>query len=116
MPTPDSLVEDISDNPIRQERQIKGNHAFIALCRLTNLLGEVLPLIYTLRNRSPDVMRHHRRLETALDEWEVTLPSWLSLSSPDLERGAPGALNLCLCYLAIRLCTSRVALQVSFST
>jgi hypothetical protein len=93
-----------------------GAHSFRALCQLTEILGDILPLIYNTRRRKrePEV-RSLRRIEAFLDDWEESLPQWLNPTSPDFQRGQPGALNLQLSFLAVKMCICRVSLLVSLS-
>jgi hypothetical protein len=93
------------------DARIQGAYSFIALCSLTSLLGKILPLIYALETQPLESsFRELRRHETALNEWEESLQSWLCPTSPRFERKAAGALNLQLSFLAVKLCLSRIAL------
>lgn len=115
MPELSCLVGPTSgDSATSIETLTKGAESFVALCKLTKILGQVLPLIYVLRRDSLDsTMKLLRRIETLVDEWEATLPPWLSTASATFDRAAPGALNLRLSFLALGQCMCRVALQVS---
>ena len=96
------------------ETRLKGAQSFIALCQLTNILGEVLPLVYSLRAQMPDTtMKDLRRVETSLDQWEDSLPEWLTFAASTFERQGPGALNLQLSFLALKVCLCRMALQTT---
>lgn len=114
VPLPDSdslLISMPSDAEFPSDARIQGAYSFIALCSLTSLLGKILPLIYVLETPPLESsFRELRRHETALNEWEETLPSWLCPTSPRFERKAAGALNLQLSFLAVKLCLSRIAL------
>ena len=85
------------------------SNSFVGLCSLTRVLGDILPLIYTLRPAPADMCQSIRRLECSLDELE-TLPcfQWdnagaaISNSKSDLR----------LCFLTLRLVLSRVVLRV----
>lgn len=93
--------------------RVQGALSFIGLCQLTMVLGEILPLIYTLQPQDPShALRALRRHETALDEWEEKLPTWLRPGSTSFDRKAAGALNLQLCYLVIKMCVWRTGLLV----
>lgn len=94
-----------------------GAHSFRALCRLTEILGDILPLIYNTKRRKGETeVRSLRRIEASLDEWEESLPQWLNPSSLEFQRTRPGALNLQLSFLAIKMCICRVSLLVNPST
>lgn len=79
VPLPDSdslLISMPSDAEFPSDARIQGAYSFIALCSLTSLLGKILPLIYVLETPPLESsFRELRRHETALNEWEETLPS-----------------------------------------
>ncbi|OJJ42544.1 hypothetical protein ASPZODRAFT_76489 [Penicilliopsis zonata CBS 506.65] len=114
IPDADTLLLASSDGtPVSTARR-QGGQSFIALCRLTVLLGNVLPMIYTLHPQStPDAsFSELRRHEAALDEWKKDLPDWLRPGSLAQDRLAAGALSLQLSYLAVQMCLCRIALLV----
>ncbi|KAL4733329.1 fungal-specific transcription factor domain-containing protein [Aspergillus similis] len=112
LPDSDSLMVSITPGEdLSSDARVQGAHSFIALCTLTTLLGQILPLIYVLKVQPLETsFRELRRHETALNEWEEGLPSWLRPTSPVFERKAAGALNLQLSFLAVKLCLCRIAL------
>lgn len=109
LPTVEVLVPPYSRSPER----IRAAHCHIALCRLTEILGELLPLVYGLQLRSPrDISKKIRQLRTDLDVWEDSLPDWLrSPLNPSEERIA-GLCSLQLAFLAVKLLVGRVELNV----
>lgn len=91
----------------------RGAESFIALCRLTQLLGDLLSVIYSLREEPLErMLKTLRRIETAVDDWQDSLPIWLNPGESGFERDQPGSLNLKLSFLAVKMCICRVALQV----
>ena len=88
---------------------VTSSSVFVGLCSLTRVLGDLLPLIYTLRPEPVDMWRRIKRLGCSLDELE---------DLPSLQWGHAGAgvsngkSNLWLCFLTLRLVLSRVALRV----
>ncbi|KAJ0426726.1 fungal-specific transcription factor domain-containing protein [Aspergillus carlsbadensis] len=112
LPGTDSLLVDLTTGQgCPPDARVQGGHSFVALCSLTTILGQILPLIYALETQSLDhSFRTLRRHETTLNEWEEGLPSWLRPTSPAFERKAAGALNLQLSFLAVKLCLARMAL------
>jgi len=75
--------------------RLAGAHSFVALCKLTEILGDILPLIYASKRRhAGDTPKALRRLEASLDEWQDSLPEWLNYNSPDFRRSSPGVLTL----------------------
>ncbi|KAL2812969.1 fungal-specific transcription factor domain-containing protein [Aspergillus granulosus] len=112
LPDSDSLLVDLSASQrLPADARVQGGHSFVALCSLTSILGQILPLIYALEIQPLESsFRTLRRHETTLNEWEESLPSWLRPTSPAFERKAAGALNLQLSFLAAKLCLARTAL------
>jgi hypothetical protein len=97
--------------------RVQGGLSFIALCELTVILGDILPLVYSLQVQTLEqASRALRRHETALDQWEEGLLSWLHPGSVSFERKAAGSLNLQLCYLVARMCLSKIGLLVRLSS
>ncbi|KAE8547654.1 hypothetical protein EYB25_009447 [Talaromyces marneffei] len=114
VPLPDSEILGVGsityEDPASVFR-VQGALSFTALCQLTVILGEILPLIYALQPQaSGHAFRALRRHETALDEWEEKLPTWLRPGGASFDRRAAGALNLQLCYLVIKMCLWRIGL------
>ncbi|KAL2824883.1 fungal-specific transcription factor domain-containing protein [Aspergillus cavernicola] len=111
LPDSDSLLVSLAGQTLPSDTRVQGGDSFIALCSLTTILGEILPLIYALEIQPLETsFRALRRHETTLNEWEESIPSWLRPTSPAFERKAAGALNLQLSFLAVKLCLSRIAL------
>ncbi|KAL2864060.1 Zn(II)2Cys6 transcription factor [Aspergillus lucknowensis] len=112
LPEPDSLLINIpASQALPSDIRVQGGQSFIALCSLTTILGQILPLIYALEIQPLESsFRTLRRHETTLNEWEESLPPWLRPTSLVFERKAVGALNLQLSFLAVKLCLSRIAL------
>ncbi|KAI9729355.1 MAG: hypothetical protein M1834_006878 [Cirrosporium novae-zelandiae] len=114
LPGLDILVEKPSEDTVEtgsQDRR-RGAHCFIALCQLTEILGEVLHLMYNLQIPNGTArLKSIRRFETHLDEWEDSLPSWLNPIESDFDRLAPGARSLQLSFYALKMCLSRAALH-----
>ena len=97
--------------------RVQGGRSFIALCELTVILGDVLPLMYTLQAQPLEqTFRTLRQHETALDQWEEGLLPWLRPGCASFERTAAGSLNLQLCHLVVRMCLWRIGLLVGRSS
>lgn len=94
------------------EAHTEGARSFIALCNLTVMLGEILPLIYDLQMDTDATIAAMRRNEVLLQDWESSLPSFLQYDNPSFKPKSPGALSLHLSLLAVKMCICRVALQV----
>ncbi|OXV09556.1 hypothetical protein Egran_02682 [Elaphomyces granulatus] len=108
LPSVDILVT--LSSPTSQH--IKAAHCHIALCKLTEILGELLLLVYRLQPKSPrettDRLRHIR---TDLDLWERALPEWLKFPWPASEPSLGGVCSLHLGFLAVKLLVCRVELH-----
>jgi hypothetical protein len=96
----------------KSQTRIQGAESFIALCALTEILGNVLPLVYNLQITSfKDSSKVIRRLNTELDQWEENLPEWLSLSDGNGSGPAPGSSSLQLGVLALKMLLCRLSLK-----
>ncbi|KAK6077427.1 fungal specific transcription factor domain-containing protein [Seiridium cupressi] len=115
MPEISTILDDapFGDPSVAKARQM-GAQSFVALCKLTKILGEVLPIIYSLRREALEhTLKTLRRIETYIDDWQDSLPSWLNPDDVLFGRNQPGALNLRLSFLAVKMCIRRVALQAT---
>ncbi|KAB8069990.1 putative C6 transcription factor [Aspergillus leporis] len=108
LPTIDGLL---SPNGRTTER-VRAAHCHIALCRLTEILGELMPLVYGLQHRvSRETSKKLRQIRTDLDMWEDSLPDWLrSTVSTGSEERISGTSSLQLAFLAVKMLVSRVEL------
>ncbi|KAL3468387.1 fungal-specific transcription factor domain-containing protein [Aspergillus heterothallicus] len=108
LPTVDVLVPPSSRSPER----IRAAHCHIALCRLTEILGELLPSVYGLQQRSPrETTKKIRQIRTDLDVWEDSLPDWLKTPLDTSEDRIAGICSLQLAFLAVKLLVGRVELN-----
>jgi hypothetical protein len=84
---------------------------------LTEILGELLPLVYDLQPKNhKETSKKLRYIRTALDVWEDSLPEWLMLSDQDLEAPVSGSSSLHLGFLALKMLRCRVELHVGHRT
>ena len=113
MPDVDTLLNGCAtDNP-RYRTQVEGAQSFMALCRLTEILGNTLPLVYDLKVTNIDArLKSIRDIGVAMDTWEAELPPWLNNAGSSFRREAPGALSLQISFLALKMCFYRISLQV----
>lgn len=87
---------------------------FISLCSLSEILGDILPLVYDIStNPQNNIGKKLRQLDVDLDKWEEVLPEWLrdSLATP-IKPIIAGSSNLQLAALAIKLLICRIRLRV----
>jgi hypothetical protein len=87
---------------------------FAHLCRLTKLLGELLPMIYSLRPNHAENWKQIRRTECALDDWVDVLPDRLNPTKDFADQfpNVPGASSLWFCFLSLQLVLNRLAFKV----
>ncbi|CAK1363200.1 putative transcriptional regulatory protein [Cercospora beticola] len=87
---------------------------FVQLCKLSQILGQLLPFVYTLKNDPADTMRSLRRVECLVDDWETELPASLQhAGSGDCLTN--GVSNLRFCHLTIKLLLCRIAFKTTTS-
>jgi hypothetical protein len=88
---------------------------FIVLCRLSEILGDILSLIYNLQiNPQKNTAKGLRKSEVDLDSLEDELPEWLDIAGRrPLLPVVSGSSSLQLGFLALRLLICRIRLQVS---
>ena len=87
---------------------------FPHLCRLTKVLGELLPIIYSLRANNSEHWKQIRRAECALDDWLDALPDCLNQTKEPMDQifNIPRASSLWFCYLSLQLVLNRLAFKV----
>ncbi|KAH7342732.1 C6 transcription factor [Rhexocercosporidium sp. MPI-PUGE-AT-0058] len=88
----------------------RSSESFIALCHLSEILGQALPLVYDLEGQNQkDTSKIIRRIEADLDEWEDTLPNYLSYDSH--QAAVSGSSSLRLCFLSLKMLICRISLH-----
>lgn len=80
---------------------------FLHLCSLTEILGDILPLVYKLNPDPGELAQSVDQLKCLLHVWESQLPEWLSCAKQ------PGSSNLWFCFLYIKLLVNRLSLRAS---
>ncbi|KAJ5903172.1 hypothetical protein N7504_005555 [Penicillium tannophilum] len=109
LPTIDSLVP----SSIRTTERVRAAHCHISLCKLTEILGELLPLVYGLQAKmARETSKKIRQIRTELDLWEDSLPDWLRAPEHH-NRGeqVSASSSLQLAFLAVKMLVSRVELN-----
>ncbi|KAI9650760.1 hypothetical protein NHQ30_000785 [Ciborinia camelliae] len=88
--------------------RVSSAECFILLCALTEVLGDILPLLYDRRSRPvTETNKLLRRLETNLDEWEESLPLWAA--NPSDATQVSGSSSLRLGFLSAKMLLCRIA-------
>ncbi|KAJ0422882.1 fungal-specific transcription factor domain-containing protein [Aspergillus carlsbadensis] len=108
---PVPAVSDLDIGP-RHPKRSTAFVCFSSLCRLTLILGDILPLAHNLTIDQQDIWKQIRRLEFDLDAWDDCLPDEARPHDGDGRR-IPGCSSLRLGYLSVRLLLKRVALHAA---
>lgn len=90
--------------------EIHGNITFRHLCRLSQILGDILPLVYSLRDTPEEIKRQIRKTECALDDWTLELPPQIQLTG-STPLTVNGSSNLWFAYLSVRLLVCRLSFK-----
>ncbi|KAI5305161.1 hypothetical protein KEM56_005132 [Ascosphaera pollenicola] len=108
LPTVSNLVPANNSTPQKVQRA----QCYIELCRLTEALGELLPLVYGLQSRPQgEASKLLRKIRAGLDSWEDELPSWLRPSLADPNDPVSGSSSLHLDFLTLRMLVARLEYQ-----
>ncbi|PVH76137.1 hypothetical protein DL98DRAFT_426190 [Cadophora sp. DSE1049] len=113
--TPPNIQRANYDVPLPTLEQSNSAMTFIKLCSLSQILGSLLPLVYSLQINENDATKETRRIQCSLDDWEGDLPHNLNLGSHDRVDGVNGSANLWFCFLSVRLLLCRVMFKVASS-
>jgi hypothetical protein len=99
-PTVSTLI-----SPRSSAQQKHATTCFVHLCELTELLGDILPLVYQLKPDRDLLSIQVDRFKRDLTDIESRLPDWLPLPN------RAGSSMLWLCILSIRLILARVTFR-----
>ncbi|KAJ5579442.1 uncharacterized protein N7459_005427 [Penicillium hispanicum] len=105
-------VDGLAPSSTRTTERVRAAYCHIALCKLTEILGELLPLVYGLQAKlARESSKKLRQIRTDLDLWEDSLPDWLR--APQHHRGEQvyASSSLQLAFLAVKMLVSRVELN-----
>lgn len=106
MPT----IELLAAGRINIEKHYRAAQCYIELCKLTEIIGDVLPLIYHIRSGNDGVAAEQTsRSEIELNRWNHNRPSWIDYTDFESRSDVPGLVNLQLSYLAVRMLLRRIA-------
>lgn len=91
-------------------KHVRAAEVYIHLCKLTEIVGDVLPLIYHIRSGNDTIAAEQTsRSEIELNRWIESRPSWLNLSDFTSRPAIPGLVNLQLSFLSVRMLLRRIA-------
>lgn len=106
VPTVDMLISPDSSRSI-----VDAITSFCQLCGLTSILGDMLPMIYSLKPDYQEAWKSIRRIECRLDEWEDALPAHFSFTKSETCCGSGS--GLWFCFLSLKVMLHRLAFKVS---
>lgn len=110
LPSPDTFIK--TNAP---EAHRRASTSFYHLCWLTRILGDILPLVYTLKPNYKEAWKVIRRNECALDDWEDALPEYLCRTehetAPQID-SKPWSSGLWFYCLTLKLMLNRLAFRV----
>jgi hypothetical protein len=110
LPEPNTFVKSNASEAHR-----RASTSFYHLCWLTRLLGDILPLVYSLKPNYKDAWKVIRRNECDLDDWEDALPDYLGRAEHDIvpqTDSKPWSSGLWFYYLTLKLMLNRLAFRV----
>lgn len=106
-------VDGLCPPNLRTTERVRAAHCHIFLCKLTEILGELLPLVYGLQAKlARESSKKLRQIRTDLDLWEDSLPDWLRTPVPNRGEQVYASSSLQLAFLAVKMLVSRVELNV----
>lgn len=106
MPT----IELLASSRIAIEKHYRAAQCYIELCKLTEIIGDVLPLIYHIRSGNDGLAAEQTsRSEIELNRWNYNRPRWIDYTDFESRPDVPGLVNLQLSYLAVRMLLRRIA-------
>ncbi|KAF9694490.1 hypothetical protein EKO04_007333 [Ascochyta lentis] len=111
VPIPAFTTPAVSD--CQTQAQSQESATFVQLCKLSQILGDILPLVYSLRDAPEDIKRRLRKIECALDDWVHELPEYLQpiRSTPTIVNGRS---NLWFAYVSVKLLVCRLSFKTVF--
>ena len=103
-------VELLAGDKINIQKHHRAAECYIEFCKLTEIIGDVLPLIYHIRSGNDNVAAEQTsRSEIELNRWHQSRPKWINYHDFDSRPLVPGLVNLQLSYLAVRMLLRRLA-------
>lgn len=108
VPTP--TIELLASDRMNIPKHYRAAECYIELCRLTEIIGDVLPLIYHVRSGNDGLAAEQTsRSEIELNRWYQARPKWIEYDEFSHRPMIPGLANLQLSYLAVRMLLRRIA-------
>ena len=103
-----TFLSAVDADTIQKAMELRSNATFVQLCKLSQILGDLLPHVYSLRKAPDEILRHLLKIESALDDWVHALPEFIH---PDhISPGSiNGASNMWFAYLSLRVLVCRLS-------
>ena len=100
----------LAENRPGSLKHARAAEVYIALCELTEIVGDILPTLYHLRaGDSESAAKQASKAEKELQSWERRLPSWCNIHGFEASaRLAPGLANLQLSFLSVQMLIDRI--------
>lgn len=90
-------------------KRIRAAECYIALCQLTVVLGDILPLLYYIRSGNDGMAAQQvSKSEVELRTWLAGLPPHLCVLDYSRRNDIPGLANLQLSFLAVKMLLARI--------
>ena len=103
-------LEILTQGRTNSVKHVRAAEVYVHFCKLTEIVGDVLPLIYHIRSGNDSIAAEQTsRSEIELNRWLESKPSWLNLNEFQNRPAVPGLVNLQLSYLAVRMLLRRIA-------
>lgn len=106
---PIPTVEFLTQGRADSVKHVRAAEVYIQLCRLTEIIGDVLPLIHRIRSSNNGIVEQTSQTEIELDRWVESQPCWMDLGDFYTRPSVPGLLNLQLSYLSVRMLLRRLS-------
>jgi hypothetical protein len=107
------VTPDMVASPEMSESYRMTTLTFVQLCKLTRILGDILPHVYALSLDTDEMWRSLRKTDCALDDWEIALSPYLALKDSPTSPIVNGASNLRFAYMSVKLLTCRLAFKAT---
>lgn len=103
-------VQLLAGDRVNMQKHNRAAECYIELCKLTEIIGDVLPLIYHVRSGNDGVAAEQTsRSEIELNRWHSARPKWINYKDFKDRTPVPGLVNLQLSYLAVKMLLRRLA-------
>lgn len=116
--TPPHILRDRYDVPLPSQEAMpalaaESSESFRYLCSLTVVLGDILPVVYSLSKDYEAVWQQLTYVKRSLDDWEAAFPSSLNPTGEGSSvHCVSGSSSLWFSFLSVKLLLQRVLLRV----